>query len=450
MKKIFLGGFALILILLFNRCEEPTLVGQDLIPPDDALEVDSIFYDSFALNMFRDDSIVFNGSPTLYLGKKSIENVGHSYANVFTEFYFSGNFNRIDNAVFDSLVLIISPTGFKGDTLTSQNIDVFELADTISYSSEEPFYIGDSIKFGPQLGQFTNALFIQDSVENQTELNNRPLRALLDQTKGDALFQKFNSEEIKSNSAFQQYFKGVGLKTSSSSPGPGWFSLNSVSSNSGLAMYYHNSEDTVAFLLPLTIVSDGLNSEGDYIPGSQNLNQLWAEYTNPVIQTQLNQMAPDGNQDNYLQSGNGIYWTLDLSDLIDQVPDDVSVNFAELKLAIDKQAQADSTLLPASLIAGFDFVRNSDDKRTGALIGLDGSNLAGTPTDGQIFDKNTSAIFLEETDEYIFQIPGTIQSMEQGIIDSKIYITTSSRSTGYETLKLSRPELSLKLIYSKK
>ncbi len=456
MNKFLIGCIAFCSLLQFTSCDEPTLVGKDLIPDDDALVLDSLQFDNFSINMFRDDSILNSSVSNFWLGKSQLPGVGESVANFYSEFFFGGNMNRLENAVFDSIVLYLRNTGFEGDSTVAQTINIYKLTDSLRSETEGYYYLKDSIPYGDLIGTITDAVYSSDSVFVNGVRTSSHLKATMDFQFGQDLFTQLNDSILTTNKEFQEYFPGIAFRANESNTGAGWFQMmaNSTSPDlSGFQLFYHNDEDTSYIRFPLSPIFDYIDSENTYYPGSQNINQVVTSYSNATILDQLNQSVSGGNEVNYLQSGNGVYLEIDFQELLTELQDDEVVNFAEFKLKPSFDQLADTIYLPQSIILGDGFVENSNGEKTGAILGIDGSNVSGTPTNGRIYD-GTNIAYLQKLGEgdyqYRFQMPSTLQSMHQGIISPKLYLLSSNRATKFTYFKFNKTDLSMKVIYSKK
>lgn len=454
MKSIY---FLLISLLIISvSCEDPNDVGAGIFPDQDALEVDSIELTNLVFNNRRDDSILNSSITTHQLGRYRNDVFGVSDATIYTEIFFNGFFNRLDNAVFDSLVLFLNVEGFQGDSLIPQSFNVYEMTDTLmtanNGASPQRFYISEGVSTGQQLGRFDNVLFSSDSTRVDTILTSSHIRTTLDNTFGQSLFQELNDSTITTSNELQEFINGLVITPEENSNGDGWFEIdvdNFFPELTGLIFYYHNDEDEELTVFQITNVLDFQPDVGMYQSGSQNINQIINTYeeAEPQLFTQINNFSSDGNEVGYLQGGNGTYIELDFQNVINNLPPGAEINVAELDLRPTFENLDDTLFIPTSLEIAEGFVRNTSGEQIGPLLGIDGTGFP-TTTDFSRFDITSTAFYNSTEEDYSFFLPRTIQSMIDGTIDPKLFILIDERTQSINGIKFEREDLKLKLFYT--
>ncbi len=443
------------LLIISVSCEDPNDVGAGIIPTDDALLVDSMVYTDVIFNNFRDDSILHSSLGTMQLGRYENDVFGVSNASIYTELYFDGTFNRLENAILDSLVLYLSVSGFQGDSLTPQTINVFELTDTLKTANgddAELYYIFEDVSNGGLLTSFNNITYTSDSTLVDTTLTSPHIRTTISGSFAESLFTQLNDSTITTSTELQAFFKGFLFEPEANS-GDGWFEVNinnSLPQLSGLYFYYHNDDTTFNDVLQIQNISDFQPDEGSYESGSQSINQIINTYSEaePQLQSQIDVFSVDGNPTGYLQGGNGTYLEIDFEDVINSLPDDIHINLAELTIKPTFDNLDDTLYVPTSLILAEEFDVNDEGEREGGILRIDGTGFP-TTVDFSRFDRTSTAFYDSEDEEYLFFLPRSIQSMIDGLIDPTLILLVNDRAQSINGIKFGREDLELKLFYTK-
>jgi len=456
--KVFSLLFALLLLIVCS-CEDPTDVGAGIIPPSDALAVDSISFFDITVNNFRDDSILNSSISQVQLGRYDDETFGSGIASYYTEIFFNGFFNRLDDAVLDSLVLYLNVTGFQGDSLVPQTINIFEMADTLRSNigdDGEFYYLFETVPKGDLITEFSNVVFTSNQTRVDTTLTSFHLKTQMPEEFSNNLFEQLNDSTITNSNEFQSYLNGLVFEPDVNAGGDGWFQIGTntrLPELTGLYFYSHNDTDTVKNVITFPTTTDAIIN-GVYSSGAQNLNFLLNDYDDAdmALLNQIDNPNPNGNEFGYLQGGNGTYAELNFDQLFDDFDgDNPQVNLAQLIIKPQLASLDDTLSLPVTLFLAEEFFRNDDGEKIGPVFGIDGSGRANT-VDLSRFDQTATAfrVRVDEGEyEYRFTLPKTIQAMIDGELEPTLYMFVNTRSQSMNGLKFESSNTELEIYYTK-
>ena len=262
MKKQFLAVslgtliFSTLLLWSCRKINESTSLGDDLIPPvdnihtfDTLLDVE-VFNDTFSI---ATDSTLYSDTYAQYLGHISNDPFfGQTDARMYLQlkpsfypYFFSG---RPDSLHIDSVVLVLDYLETYGDTLASQTINVYEIAQSSNFSNDSIIAYGgyrireNNISYAGLLGSRTVQPYtLDDSIKVYKDTTAKQLRIRLDDSFGQRLLSYDSAAGIRqayrSDSLFNTYFKGFALESTSGNALMG-FNLNGT--NTKLAIYYRD------------------------------------------------------------------------------------------------------------------------------------------------------------------------------------------------------------------
>ncbi|KAF0198294.1 MAG: hypothetical protein FD166_1645 [Bacteroidetes bacterium] len=259
-RLLFYCALAISGITAFSCTKEPDLIGLDLLPPGDLLNIDYIDTSSIVAYTVREDSLRTDELTLNLLGSISDPVFGTTTASIYTQYRLSkNNITFGENAVADSMVLTLVYKGIYGDSLAPKTIRVYEMADSINYDSS--YYSTRTIPVLPELigeATFVPNLSEADSVDG----NYMPphMRIMLSQAFADKIISA-DTNTLKDNESFQKIFMGLYL-TSEQATTPGTGSIlyfNLLDAVSRLKIYYHNSTDTSTIDFPIGSYSARFN-----------------------------------------------------------------------------------------------------------------------------------------------------------------------------------------------
>ncbi len=235
----------LLILAIFSCKKDPYEIGYDLLPPSDTLHVLST--DTCTVEAFseRQDSVRTDKISSLIMGSMVDPVFGKSTVGFYSQLRLSSE--GIDfgtNPVLDSVVLMLFYKGYYGDTLTRQNVKVYEISDNFSY---------DSIHFSSQhLATYPTVLADQDFVPNYSDsvtvykekLAPHLRINLTKQT--NYLGQKILSaptDALATNAAFIKFFKGLYVTASPVSDKGAILNFSIANGMSKMVVYFHNGND---------------------------------------------------------------------------------------------------------------------------------------------------------------------------------------------------------------
>jgi hypothetical protein len=239
-----LTGFLLILAM-FSCSKDPYEIGYDLLPPSDTLNVRATDTCTVVAFSMRQDSVRTDKTASLIMGAMMDPIFGKTTAGFYTQVRLSSegvDFGK--NPVLDSLVLMLGYNGYYGDTLTRQNVKVYEISDNFVY---------DSVHFSSQqLATYPTMLAdqdfipdISDSVQVYHEKLAPHLRInLSNQTNylGNKILEA-PASSLNTNSAFIKFIKGLYVTASPVNNKGALLNFSIANENSKLVVYFHNGDD---------------------------------------------------------------------------------------------------------------------------------------------------------------------------------------------------------------
>ncbi len=238
---------------------------------------------SIQVKLFQSDSINTTsrtGNSRLLMGSLTDEYVGSYSAQAFGNLSLTSLTEELKNddgqvAIFDSLVGFFQTDYFYGDTTVQNMIQFYEVSE---YFEGKFYYQFDSL-------QTSNSVVGTASYPAALD-SNRVLRVAFSEEFGRKLFDYGVANKFENDSLFRIFSKGLAFR--SASPNTSIIGINPLAPVTGVGLYFHYPDDTVAssykFDMPVSfsnIESDLSNSAlaalatQDYIP-SENTNNLAA------------------------------------------------------------------------------------------------------------------------------------------------------------------------------
>jgi len=362
MKKIIQALPVLSLIIILGyACNEPSNIGEDLLPDEDFIDV--LFTDSLELSTSTIvGDTVQTYTPTLsqqlsfYLcGQLDDPVCGESSSQIITQF---GIISKpvLTEPVLDSIVLLLAyaPDGHAGDLEHVQSFDVFrleqDLISTDTYLSTDTFTTGELIgsleNFVPRVDANTPVGFpFYDSLsvlQIRDSSITPHLRIPLDMSFGEQVLEFVgDSTFLGLADEFTQFLNGINVRPRTDNNAMLRFNLSSIFSE--IRLYYHEPDTLVtphrareiAFPIRSTSVKattfDHNHSTGDV-----------SEFIDP--------MMPAPSQDfTFIQSMEGLSTRIEFPGLEDF--QDIAINQAELIVTVVRNSDLDKFPLPQSLAA---------------------------------------------------------------------------------------------------
>jgi len=235
----------MLILALFSCKKDPYEIGFDLLPPSDTLNVKST--DTCTVEAFSvlQDSVRTDKVSSLVMGSMMDPVFGKTTGGFFTQLLLSSDGIDFGNKpVLDSLVLMLSYNSFYGDTLTRQNVKVYELSDDLHY---------DSLYFSnQQIAAYPTLLADQDFVPNLTDsilVYSEKIPAHLRinlSTLTNYLGRKIleaPDDVLASNANFVKFFKGLYVTASPVNNGGAMLNFSISNEMSKLVVYFHDGNN---------------------------------------------------------------------------------------------------------------------------------------------------------------------------------------------------------------
>jgi len=235
----------LIVLSLFSCKKDPYELGIDLLPPSDTLNVLVTDTCTVVAYSVRQDSVRTDESSNFLIGSMVDPVFGKSTAGFYTQTRLGSEIPDFgENAVLDSLVLILYYNGYYGDTTTLQNIKVYEISEDLILDSS--YWSNQRVAtYSPILANQSFYPHPTDSVTVSGERMVAHLRINLNKFTnylGEKLLYA-PSDVLANNSSFVSFFKGLYVETHPVNANGALVNFSGGSSTSCLEIYYHNSEN---------------------------------------------------------------------------------------------------------------------------------------------------------------------------------------------------------------
>lgn len=240
---------AFILALLFTACNEDSDLGIEILPGTDLINVENaVIKDQLSAYANSEFGIVTSKSDYNLLGSFQDPVFGNTTVNFATQVRLTAYPDFGSNPVVDSTFLFLYYRSVYGDTITPQNIKVYELESSLDADAEYKQDIDlKSMASAEVIGETTFTPQIElDSASLDTlyQIIKIPIENSIGQKLADA-----DSLDLISNDVFLEYFKGFYLESENiNTPGSGSLvkliaSSSSTFQGSALLLYYNNDEN---------------------------------------------------------------------------------------------------------------------------------------------------------------------------------------------------------------
>ena len=388
-------------------------MGIDLLPPSDTLNVKTTDTCLVVAYSVKQDSVRTDKAGSLILGSIFDPIFGKTTSGFYSHVRLADDSPDFGtNPVLDSLVLMMFYNGYYGDTLTRQNIKVYEISDDLVY---------DSVKFSNQdIGTYPTLLAdqdfvpnISDSVQVGTSKYAPHLRVNLSKLT-NYLGNKILSapaSALASNSAFIKFIKGLHVASTPVNQKGALLNFSINGNVSKLVVYFHDGNDPANDSLNFDMFLNEscgrflhLDHNG-YLDASQDLKQQI-----------LNHDTARGADKLFLQGMGGVKIKVNFPNF-DKIENGkvIAINDAVLEL---KNFETDTTYSPPPTLT---LVRQDSAGRIGYVIDEgEGSSYFGGTYDAY---KKT----------YYFRLTQHMQNILQKVYTSKfdLYIMVNSPIKSY-------------------
>ena len=404
-----LGGVAAL-----TSCNRPeTEAGLDLQSSGDLLTVyqtDTVTLDAAS---FEEVSLETSHLTTALLGKMYHPDFGWHTGSFATQIRLSApDVDFGANPVIDSIYLSMKYTGARYGRLAPQNIQVFELQDSLridtSYfsNSEIAFFEEDLADpaFQPViLNPHQELYFGNDTIAPE-------VRIFLQDEFGQRLLDA-ESGTFGSNDSWSEYFKGLMVRPSPwANVGEGAVGLDMFTGLSVVRMHYHNDTDTSLYDFTINALASRVNL----------FNHEWQGSL--LAYNQLDTMTIAGDQGLYIFSAAGSKLRLSFPDIAEfNLDPERVINQAELWLPVRTLGLSARYPIPDQLII-------LTENEAGDPIGTPDQNSIGLNINGN-YDPTIHA--------YRFNISQTVQQMLNGTLASnELFIISPGRGVTFQGVQL--------------
>lgn len=337
-----------------------TELGGGLIPPIDGVLTKDTLIDVTTDTYEELDTVRIYNTDIQVVGAITNDPIfGRSTAAMFFEmtppaypYFIPGN---KDSVVIDSAVLILSYTGFYGDSTLPLKLTVSEISQgtrlkmnrnyPVNYPAADPINIA-----GPLAAPVTvDIRRLGDSVKNRYENARNQIRIRLRNDVAQRFIKTYDSTNAyRSDSIFKTFFAGFALTADQSAPANALLRINLLDTNTKFALYY-SSSSTGATKRDTTVSYLSFNSRSNSAVNYITRNRTGSQYANYVNNTS----TPRSDSLVYVQSSPGSFVRVRIPGLsslsnriihraeliAEQVPDDANL------LTIDQQMSPPRYLL---------------------------------------------------------------------------------------------------------
>jgi len=338
LKKIFkktASYWFIPLVLFLTSCTEPSIIGLDVQPPSDQLNV--VYTDTFTVEAYTalEDSVRSDRTNFLLAGSIVDPVFGFSKTAFCSQLNLpSSSIVFPDAAIVDSLVLTLVLKGYYGySKYASQlTLNVFEVSDVLYPDSI--YYSNQEIQKKRFIGTKTCVPNLKDSVQIDGGKIPPCIRIRLDNNLAKQFIEDATHGFLVNNAAFTDYFRGFLVEAVPFVSGGTIYYFDLISAASNLTMYYHTTEKSEKFTFLINDKCARFNLfENDYSTANADLRSQLAFPNQP-------------SEKIYVQSRGGIKVNLNfptIKNIVDPYP--VLINKAELVFTID-QMDFSNNILP--------------------------------------------------------------------------------------------------------
>lgn len=358
---------AVVLILFSCSKSSDLTLGNNFIQTDaSVVYTDTLSVDLSTLIL---DSIQTAGKNVALVGRYNDPNIGMLKSKSFIPMG-SDSYVIDENSVFDSLVLVVKPTGYYyGDTLTRFNLRVLRVKEVIEIDNDEGFLsnLSDFEVYSNPIGEVD---FVPKP--NLTDEIRIPITDEL----GLDLAEKFKSSlNPFGEEGFSNYFRGIMLESDENSNSILGFSVSDTSSL--MLLYYHTEGYDEVDSVIIKINEPSLQ-----------FNQIKSDISNSVI-SKLSEKPISSvslNNNSYVQGGTGIVTRIDFPTLTLLKLQNRRFEVIKAELTIQPSIEMDMDYLPQNLML---YVTNKHNDFIAQVTDDDGNTVTGSLFEDYIYRENT-------------------------------------------------------------
>lgn len=242
-SSIFFTAALFLLLISITSCEEnPTIIGSDLLPATDFVNIKSTDTIGVAAYSYYTDSIITNGRTYSYLGTLNDPYFGNTKTDFVGQLRMfgpsgtgiSGPWPGGGTPIVDSVFLYFSIAGAKGtlDSTTIHQIKIFEIDETLN--STVKYYSNRLPNIKREIGTFPLPVITKDTTQNITI-------KLPTQFGQDLLSDTTQLSQDSEGNPFMSFFKGLYLTMDTTISPPLLIALDFSLPDFTVRVHYHNS-----------------------------------------------------------------------------------------------------------------------------------------------------------------------------------------------------------------
>lgn len=436
--------------IVFSGCEdEMNKTGFDVLLPGDLVSARKVSIDQTSMQSFtvRDERVRTNKPEYNLLGTFNDPVFGKTTADFAAQFRLR-EFHDFTGATFDSLKLTLLYRELYGDTVTTQNLKVYELNEGLDAEDSTRYYQDIDLKSMAknevlaELNYLPKKLTLYyDSLANTPgSSEDTPLDTAVHEITfnlNPSLAQKLMAFDMGAagespNDSFLEYFKGLYIEAGDLNSGGNIMRARPLGTGSDMTLYYHNAEDT-------TFIKYRMNST------SARTSRFVHNYSTAQFAGSLDNMV---QQDSliYLQTTGGLsskIYIPSLSTWKDSI--DAAINKAELVFYIEPTLTDSATLPPPEKL-----ILSLIDQNGGILDAR--GNLI-FPSDVTFSEAYYGGNYNKTDGTYRFNLAKHLQEIIKGKGNYGFYLTTDNKNAIFRRVVLkgakSKVGIGFDITYSK-
>lgn len=409
----------LILFFTYSCKDEASILGADLLPDDDRIEL--IIDTTLTFNGFLLDKEEYSTKyySSLYLGQINDPYFGITSASFASQYILTSTSVTFVSAEIDSVVLYLAIDSMYGDFDKTKEVLVYKLSKDL-YSSSDSIYLSST-----PLSNFYNS---QDLISSQTSYQGDTLvKVKLINSFGELLIPPADSiYYYRTVDKFLEKYKGIAVAYNEPSGLGGLLKLSTSSENTEIVLYYKKPD--------LEGVTDTLTYSYKFNTGVR-YNNIQHDYTAGIINEYIENDSSMNDSLLFIQGLGGITSKLVLSNFSNFSDKyKYSILTAELHIPVFQDNNISSFVPPSNLF----FIYSDSD-----------SNLF--HIDDYASGKFFSGGFSNTYNEYKFDISRHLKNiLNNQIEDSTLYIRIlNSSSYPHRVILKTGENIKLKVTYTK-
>lgn len=298
--------FLLLIITVFTSCQTDNAEGEFVVGSDylsisnKVLLIDTLTVNVSTVNF---DSLITSNQSRILIGNYTDPILGivksESYLKLTPDSYYIGS-SELDTQtvtyVFDSIAMILKyDRYYYGDTTKTQTINIHQLTQKVKPNTDDTnFYNISSLTY--------DSKSIGTKTFHPKPIGKDSINIQIDATFGKNLFNKMYKNEITDANEFEDLFKGVVIKPSTTNSS----NMIGFSTSSVLRLYYKKTNSDA---------KNSLTKDFTITDLSKQFNNISLDRTGTIIQNlpdSKNKLSSDLTNNNaFIQSGTGLACRID-------------------------------------------------------------------------------------------------------------------------------------------